>query len=264
MKDPERSRENEPAAERGLWLSRLEAELARELGQPVTLTAGGEPLEAAGSLNAALALPGARLTLAANAEEVAALLVAGRLVAAGQAEAGAVRELWSGILASVAARLEGRVEPVESAPGEDAEPESGAEPSAEPSPEPCTLRLGDASARVMLGVEKTEDASAAVRREPVGAASAEAARGHYDLLLEVELDAQVRFGSRELELKELLELGPGDVVELDRNVADPVDLIVGGRIVARGEVVLVDGNFGLRVTEVAEPVRRLESIRCMA
>jgi flagellar motor switch protein FliN len=87
--------------------------------------------------------------------------------------------------------------------------------------------------------------------------------GNFDLLLEVELDAAVRFGSRELELKELLELGPGDVVELDRQVADPVDLIVGDRIVARGEVVLVNGNFGLRVTEVAEPVRRLESIRCL-
>jgi hypothetical protein len=42
-----------------------------------------------------------------------------------------------------------------------------------------------------------------------------------------------------------------------------VDLIVGEKIVARGEVVLVNGNFGLRVTEVAEPVRRLESIRCL-
>ena len=87
--------------------------------------------------------------------------------------------------------------------------------------------------------------------------------GNFDLLLEVELDASVRFGSREMELKELLELGPGDVVELDRHVADPVDLIVGDRIVARGEVVLVNGNFGLRVTDVAEPVRRLESIRCL-
>ncbi len=87
--------------------------------------------------------------------------------------------------------------------------------------------------------------------------------GGFDLLLEVELDAAVRFGSRELELKELLELGPGDVVELDRQVADPVNLIVGDRIVARGEVVLVNGNFGLRIIDVAEPVRRLESIRCL-
>lgn len=82
-------------------------------------------------------------------------------------------------------------------------------------------------------------------------------------LLDVELDATIRFGCRELPLKEILELGPGDVVTLDRHIADPADLIVGNKIVARGEVVLVNGNFGLRVTEVATPQRRLESIRCL-
>ncbi|MDR3742528.1 MAG: flagellar motor switch protein FliN [Terracidiphilus sp.] len=84
-----------------------------------------------------------------------------------------------------------------------------------------------------------------------------------ELLLDVELEATLRFGCRELPLTEVLELGPGDVVELDRHVADPVDLIVGDKIIARGEVVLVNGNFGLRVTEVAAPRRRLESIRCL-
>ena len=84
-----------------------------------------------------------------------------------------------------------------------------------------------------------------------------------DLLLDVELEATLRFGSRELPLGELLELGPGDVVQLDRHISDPVDLIVADKIVARGDVVLVNGNFGLRVTEVAEPRRRLETIRCL-
>jgi flagellar motor switch protein FliN len=84
-----------------------------------------------------------------------------------------------------------------------------------------------------------------------------------ELLLDVELEASLRFGSREMPLGEILDLGPGDVVELDRHVADPVDLIVGDKIVARGEVVLVNGNFGLRVTEVAAPRKRLESIRCL-
>ena len=84
-----------------------------------------------------------------------------------------------------------------------------------------------------------------------------------ELLLDVELEAALRFGCRELPLGEILDLGAGDVVELDRHVTDPVDLIVGDRIVARGEVVLVNGNFGLRVTEVATPRRRLESIRCL-
>ena len=84
-----------------------------------------------------------------------------------------------------------------------------------------------------------------------------------ELLLDVELEATLRFGCREMPLGELLDLGPGDVVQLDRHVADPVDLIVGDKIVARGEVVLVNGNFGLRVTEVAAPKKRLESIRCL-
>lgn len=84
-----------------------------------------------------------------------------------------------------------------------------------------------------------------------------------ELLLDVELEAALRFGCREMPLGEILDMGPGDVVELDRQVTDPVDLIVGDKIVARGVVVLVNGNFGLRVTEVAAPRKRLESIRCL-
>ena len=83
-----------------------------------------------------------------------------------------------------------------------------------------------------------------------------------DLLCDIDLDATLRFGTREMNLHEVLELGPGTVVELDRHVAEPVDLVVGDRIVARGEVVVVSGNFALRVTEVATPQLRLESIRC--
>lgn len=84
-----------------------------------------------------------------------------------------------------------------------------------------------------------------------------------ELLYDVELEATLRFGCRELPLGEILELGAGDVVQLDRHISDPADLIVGDKIVARGEVVLVNGNFGLRVTQVATPRKRLESIRCL-
>ena len=83
------------------------------------------------------------------------------------------------------------------------------------------------------------------------------------LLYDVELDATLQFGSKEMLLRDVLELGPGDVVELDRHIAEPVDLVVGDRIVARGEVVVASGNFALRVTEVATPQMRLESIRCL-
>jgi flagellar motor switch protein FliN len=105
---------------------------------------------------------------------------------------------------------------------------------------------------IATGPERNVDAAVAAGMTP-----------GIDLLLDVELEATLRFGSRELPLGELLELGPGDVVQLDRNISDPVDLIVADKIVARGDVVLVNGNFGLRVTEVAEPRRRLETIRCL-
>lgn len=84
-----------------------------------------------------------------------------------------------------------------------------------------------------------------------------------DLLSDIELDATLQFGSREMALHEILELGPGAVVELNREVSEPVDLVVGDRIVARGEVVVMNGNFALRVTEVAAPQLRLESIQCL-
>jgi flagellar motor switch protein FliN/FliY len=81
------------------------------------------------------------------------------------------------------------------------------------------------------------------------------------LLLDAELGATIRFGNRELLLREILGLTPGDVVELDQHVDEPAQLIVAGRAIARGEVVVVDGNFGLRITEVASASQRAEVIR---
>jgi flagellar motor switch protein FliN len=99
-------------------------------------------------------------------------------------------------------------------------------------------------------------------REP--AAPIAATLSTRDILLDIEIEATLRFGSRELPLKEILELGAGDVLELDRQVSDPVDLVVGDKIIARGEVVVVEGNFALLVTEVAEPQLRLESIKSIS
>ena len=81
--------------------------------------------------------------------------------------------------------------------------------------------------------------------------------------LDVELEVRLHFGGREMTLAEVLEIAPGTVLELDRDVTDPVDLLVGDRIVARGEVVVVGGSFALHVSEVLEPQPRLESVRCL-
>jgi flagellar motor switch protein FliN/FliY len=70
------------------------------------------------------------------------------------------------------------------------------------------------------------------------------------LLLDVNLAVTLRFGGRELLLKDVLELSSGSVLELDRDVHEPVDLLLNDRVIARGEVVIVDGNYGLRVNEI--------------
>ena len=72
----------------------------------------------------------------------------------------------------------------------------------------------------------------------------------FALLMDVELDLTLRFGGRNVLLREILDLGPGSVLELDRNIQDDADLLLDGKLIARGEVVVVERNFGIRITEV--------------
>jgi flagellar motor switch protein FliN len=74
------------------------------------------------------------------------------------------------------------------------------------------------------------------------------------LVMDVELNVTLRFGQRQLPLREVLELGSGSVIELDRMVDEPVELLLDGKLVARGEAVIVDGNYGLRVTEIPQAI----------
>jgi flagellar motor switch protein FliN len=85
-------------------------------------------------------------------------------------------------------------------------------------------------------------------------------QGNLELLMDVELGVMLRFGCRQTTLHEVLDLATGAVLELDREIQEPVDLVLHGRIIARGEVVVVDGNYGLRVSEVASPQQRLNSL----
>jgi len=73
-----------------------------------------------------------------------------------------------------------------------------------------------------------------------------------DLVMDVELNVTLRFGQRQLTLREVLELATGSVIELDRQVEEPVELLLEGKVIARGEAVVIDGNYGLRVTEVLQ------------
>jgi flagellar motor switch protein FliN/FliY len=75
-----------------------------------------------------------------------------------------------------------------------------------------------------------------------------------NLVMDVELNVTLRFGQCQMPLREVLELASGSVIELDRMVEDPVELLLDGKVVARGEAVIVDGNYGLRVTEIPQPM----------
>jgi flagellar motor switch protein FliN len=97
----------------------------------------------------------------------------------------------------------------------------------------------------------------ALSSAPAGAAQADTDQhsihaGNLKLVMDVELNVSLRFGQRQLPLREVLELGSGSVVELDRMVDEPVELLLDGKLIARGEAVIVDGNYGLRVTEIPQ------------
>jgi flagellar motor switch protein FliN len=81
-----------------------------------------------------------------------------------------------------------------------------------------------------------------------------------DLLLDVDLPLVVSFGETAMPLKDVLKLGVGSVIELDKTVNDPVTLIVNQKPIARGEVVMVEGNYGVRILEVESTADRIRSL----
>ena len=82
-----------------------------------------------------------------------------------------------------------------------------------------------------------------------------------DLLLGVTLRVTVELGRTKMDIREILALGPGSVVELDKQAGEPVDVLVNDRLIARGEVVVIDDRFGVRITDVPSPAQRLSSLK---
>jgi len=82
-----------------------------------------------------------------------------------------------------------------------------------------------------------------------------------DLLLDVDLPVSISFGKTQLPLKDVLKLTTGSIVELNRGVNEPVEVLVNHCLVARGEVVVVDGNYGVRIQQIVSRQERLRSLR---
>ena len=88
-----------------------------------------------------------------------------------------------------------------------------------------------------------------------------AAEINLDALMDVPVTLSVEIGRSKLPIKQLISLNQGSVVELDREVSEPLDLMVNGTLIARGEVVVVDGQFGLRLIDIVSPSERLKKLK---
>lgn len=85
--------------------------------------------------------------------------------------------------------------------------------------------------------------------------------GNMDLLMGVSLDVSVEIGKTKRKIREILEFGQGTVIELNKQAGAPVDIVVNGRLLARGDVVVIDDNFGVRITEILGTKELMESLR---
>lgn len=116
---------------------------------------------------------------------------------------------------------------------------------------------------LLAELRAAESKAAGVRSEaPSGVPASPAADGSrtLDLLLEVELPVSVSFGRAQLPLKDVLKLTTGSIVELNRSVAEPVEVIVNNCVIARGEVVVIEGNYGVRIQQIISRQERLRSL----
>lgn len=85
--------------------------------------------------------------------------------------------------------------------------------------------------------------------------------GNLNLLLDVPLQVTVELGRTRKQIREILELGPGSILELDKLAGEPVDILVNNKLIAKGEVVVIDENFGVRVTDILTPAERISKLQ---
>jgi len=128
-----------------------------------------------------------------------------------------------------------------------------------PQPEPVPAKQAETVAST------DEDASVTV--QPVQFASFEdldqvqgPQNQNLNILLDVKLQLTVELGRTELPIKKVLELTKGSIVTLNKAAGEPVELYANGKLIAYGEVVVIEDNFGLRITHITDPVKRINSL----
>ena len=100
-----------------------------------------------------------------------------------------------------------------------------------------------------------------VKFPPLDEGIAPSVGGNISLLLDVPMTLTVELGRTTQLVQDILGLGEGSIIELDKLAGEPVDLLVNGKLIAKGEVVVIDENFGVRVTDIVSPVERLSGLQ---
>lgn len=143
------------------------------------------------------------------------------------------------------------------------------EPAAEPGQEWVQVEVasgGDVWGKAWLTAssgflpESSSEESAGERLSNHRDPSAEERRPMLDLLMEVELPVAVTFGRTQMRLREAIKLTSGSIVELNRSIIEPVEVVVNNCVIARGEVVVVEGNYGVRIQEIVSREQRLRTL----
>jgi flagellar motor switch protein FliN len=127
----------------------------------------------------------------------------------------------------------------------------------------CWVRLEGAEALTpesLAGAAPVSLAATSTSSRPAAQNPTAPPLDNLDVILDIELPLTVRFGRSEMTLQALTQVGPGSVIDLDRSPDEPVEVLVNDKVIARGEVVVVAGNYGVRVTEVISAAERIRSL----
>lgn len=122
-----------------------------------------------------------------------------------------------------------------------------------------TQLIGLDLAKVIIAAYSEGKGVHPVQFAPLGAPGA-GVEGNLGLLMDIPVSGAVELGRTEMLVKNILSLGPGSIVELNREAGEPVDLLINGKLIAKGEVVVIDNDFGIKITEIISPADRVPHI----
>lgn len=141
-------------------------------------------------------------------------------------------------------------EPPAEVPGGAPEPKKEARPKAAPAKAPG--RVVGSAIKVQVQPAKFEGL------KPVATAPEQQ---NIDLIMDVPLHLTVELGRTRMQVRQILALGTGAVIELDKLAGEPLDVLINGRLIAKGEVVIINENFGVRITDVVSQIERVQNLR---